>query len=56
MLEAPTRSQFKNKADFDVAHAEYVARKRRCNELAFVAFQRQEADYAALRTRSSKFS
>ena len=55
-FEAPTRSQFANKRDFDVANKEYADRKRRCNDLAFAAFQRQEADYAALRTRSTKFS
>ena len=52
MFEAPTRSQFKNKADFDVAYKEYAERKRRCNDLAFEAFQRNEADYQKTITRS----
>jgi hypothetical protein len=51
MFEAPTRSQYANKADFDVANAEYTARRRRCNDLAFKAFERQEADYAFLRSK-----
>jgi hypothetical protein len=51
MLEAPTRSQYANKADFDVARAEYDARRRQANDLATKAFNRQEADYAFLRSK-----
>lgn len=51
MLEAPTRSQFKNKADYDVARADYDARMRQRNDLAFKAFERQEADYAFMRRK-----
>ena len=54
-FEVPTRSQFKNKADFDVAHAEYVARRKRCYELSSESFRQGEADYQKTKTQGKHF-
>jgi hypothetical protein len=44
-LCVPTRSQFKNKADFDEAYAAHVVKQKAANEIASKAWEANERDY-----------